>query len=156
MRRTIIYNIFNVIRKNNMSIELISLLPLGSPTFCIGRNLTIPKYKSWLAKDSIWEKKARFKLCVKSFDVSNMEEAAIVFWPTPTWDHGRPQHTMIPPTHQIWSEKSTEKSGNFSLQKYGILKLKMSGLKNLCLNVLIRGFAIEKKSKILLLGQFYS
>ncbi|KAK9965393.1 hypothetical protein ABG768_004486, partial [Culter alburnus] len=37
-----------------------------------------PKYKAWLAKDLKWTKKAICKLCVKSFDISNMGEAAIV------------------------------------------------------------------------------
>lgn len=37
-----------------------------------------PKYKDWQDKDPKWIKKAKCRLCVKSFDISNMEEAAVV------------------------------------------------------------------------------
>ena len=37
-----------------------------------------PKYKDWLARDSKWAMKAKCTLCVKSFDISNMGETAVV------------------------------------------------------------------------------
>ena len=40
--------------------------------------LCYPKSKDWLARDSKWAMKAKCPLCVKSFDISNMGEAAVV------------------------------------------------------------------------------
>lgn len=40
--------------------------------------LDTPKYKAWLVKELKWTKKAKCQLYVKSFEISNMGEAAIV------------------------------------------------------------------------------